>query len=353
MALGLGLGLSMQIIPGGDGVSPTLSNSGLSVITYDNNSFDVDFIKATDDVSAQSVLVYKLYTSSSANIGTVANAEANGTLQATGTDVNSLTASTGITAPNTYHFNVVVEDEAGNKTAYTANSIALPYTDTTPPTVGTSTLSTSSVLSTSFDVDFAKATDDYSAQNTLVYKLYTSTSNNVSTVSDATTNGTLQDTQTDVTQLSASGLTASTTYYFNVVVEDEAGNKTAYTSNSETTSTSTDITPPAYTTSGTLTEVTVTASSITVGFDKCTDNVSPQSALVYKLYISISDPINTVEYAEAYGTLKDTGTDVDQLTASGLNSATFYEVNVVVEDEAGNKTAYFSRPMTTGGGGPF
>lgn len=216
-----------------DSVVPTLSSGVLSTSSVTASAFNVDFTKATDDTSAQSALVYKLYTSLSNNISSVANAEANGTLQDTQTDVVQLSAS-GLNDSTTYYFNVVVQDEAGNKTAYTSNSqLTL---DATSPTVGTPTLSTSSVTETAFNVDFTKATDNISAQSALVYKLYTSASSNIGTVANAEANGTLQDTQTDVAQLSASGLTGSTLYYFNVVVEDEAGNKTAYTENSETTS---------------------------------------------------------------------------------------------------------------------
>ncbi|MBF0279269.1 MAG: cadherin repeat domain-containing protein [SAR324 cluster bacterium] len=71
---------------------------------------------ATDETTATASLVYQVYTSSSNNIDTVANMEANGTVLTSYT-ANLTSFSGGTTS---YYFNVIVKDEAGNKSAYTS-----------------------------------------------------------------------------------------------------------------------------------------------------------------------------------------------------------------------------------------
>ncbi|MEX2404257.1 MAG: hypothetical protein WD625_08985, partial [Balneolales bacterium] len=107
--------------------------------------------------------------------------------------------------------------------------------DITHPEVPDSTLVADNVTANSFRVNFEKAIDNETPQNELVYRLYTSTSNTISTASEARSNGVLHDERTDVNSLNASGLIMETKYWFNVVVEDQAGNRSAYSVNSITT----------------------------------------------------------------------------------------------------------------------
>ncbi|MCL6479594.1 MAG: S-layer homology domain-containing protein, partial [Peptococcaceae bacterium] len=63
-----------------------------------------------------------------------------------------------------------------------------------------------------------------------------SDSDNIASVTDAVYNGTaVGDYATDTGTKEITGLNSNTTYYFNVIVMDEAGNKTAYTMTSVTT----------------------------------------------------------------------------------------------------------------------
>ena len=113
-----------------DSTDPTPGNSGAfgAETNVTQNSFDVNYTKATDDTSAQSALRYYLYTSTQNNIGSVANAEANGTLQNAGgtLDVATLSA-TGLNPGTRYYYTVVVEDEAGNKAAYNVTNAVTSY----------------------------------------------------------------------------------------------------------------------------------------------------------------------------------------------------------------------------------
>jgi hypothetical protein len=111
------------------------------------------------------------------------------------------------------------------------------YGDSTAPTAGNSgTITTSGVGAAGLTLNWTAGTDAVTAQASLVYAVYQSSANNISSVANMEANGTLIMSYTANTVTKAvTGLLASTTYYFNVIVKDEAGNKTAYTTKSETT----------------------------------------------------------------------------------------------------------------------
>ena len=103
--------------------------------------------------------------------------------------------------------------------------------DSTPPVPGSSgTLTATNVASGGLTLNWTKATDNESAQSALKYYVYQSTSSNIGTVGDCESNGTLLNSggTADITSYTVTGLSAGT-YYFNVIVADEAGNKAAYT----------------------------------------------------------------------------------------------------------------------------
>ena len=106
--------------------------------------------------------------------------------------------------------------------------------DATAPTAGDSgTISVSNVTTTTVDLSWQKASDNITAEADLQYKVVYSESNNVDTVSDAETNGTVvKDWTADINSTTVTNLKTSTTYYFNVIVRDAAGNKAAYATTS-------------------------------------------------------------------------------------------------------------------------
>ncbi|MBF0350200.1 MAG: fibronectin type III domain-containing protein, partial [SAR324 cluster bacterium] len=109
--------------------------------------------------------------------------------------------------------------------------------DNTAPTVSTSSLSVASVTSSSIALAWTAASDTVTTTAALQYKVVYSTSNNISTVTDAGTNGTTAMNYTaNTTSYNITGLTGSTTYYVNVLVKDTEGNVNVYTSTSQATS---------------------------------------------------------------------------------------------------------------------
>lgn len=87
----------------------------------------------------------------------------------------------------------------------------------------------------------------------------------------------------------------------------------------------------------------ITSTSVTISWNKATDGLTPQTALVYNVYVSDMDPLyqsfDTIAEVEA-GTLVATLTDVAIATVSGLTAGHTYYINVVVQDEEGNKAVY-------------
>ena len=74
---------------------------------------------ASDDVTAAAALRYAIIVSTAANIGTVAEAEANGVMAMPWLPgVTSFVVDTGITFSMTYYITVLVKDAAGNTSSY-------------------------------------------------------------------------------------------------------------------------------------------------------------------------------------------------------------------------------------------
>ncbi|MDO8474138.1 MAG: fibronectin type III domain-containing protein [bacterium] len=122
-------------------------------------------------------------------------------------------------------------------------NIPAPYacvtSDATAPTPGNSgTITTASIAATTLTLNWTKATDNVTAQASIVYRVDLSTSNNIGTVANAEANGTpIQAYTADINTFNVTGLSPGTTYYFNVIAKDGAGNKAVYTTKSEATAT--------------------------------------------------------------------------------------------------------------------
>lgn len=148
------------------------------------------------------------WTASTDNVGVSGyNVYRNGSLLATVTGT-SYTA-TGLTASTTYSFFVRAKDAAGNISG-NSNTVSVttqsaPAPDTTAPSAPI--LSASGTTQTSTNLSWSGATDNIGV-----------------TGYDVLRNGTIIGSTTTATTFSVTGLTASTTYTFNVRAKDAAGN---------------------------------------------------------------------------------------------------------------------------------
>lgn len=120
------VGISASFAPEtADVTPPTPGASGaLTVNGATHNSLNVACTVGTDDVTAQADLEYEFRRSLSSNMGSVANAEANGTIVRAYTANDCTHTDTGLTSGVKYFYQVIIKDEAGNKAIHTTNSEA-------------------------------------------------------------------------------------------------------------------------------------------------------------------------------------------------------------------------------------
>lgn len=91
----------------------------------------------------------------------------------------------------------------------------------------------------------------------------------------------------------------------------------------------------------------VTSTGAVLSWTKATDNLTPGGKLQYLAYISPQNNISTVA-SIANGTPVGTlAPDLDSAAVTGLQPGTTYYANVLVQDQAGNKSVYAMQPVTT------
>ncbi|MGE7694703.1 hypothetical protein ACQKNC_11370, partial [Lysinibacillus sp. NPDC094177] len=205
-----------------DSIPPTISNGTISVSNVSTTGTKLDWTKATDNITAQSDLEYRVYQSSSNNINTVSNIEANGTALGSGFSKDLATLDVkGLSPSTTYYFNIIVKDAAGNKSTYTMKSVTTA-SPASAPTVTTSTI-TSNLTTTGATVG-GDVTADGGATITERGIVYATTTNPTTSNSKRTETGT-----TGAFIAGLSGLSPNTTYYYRAYATNSVG--TSYGSN--------------------------------------------------------------------------------------------------------------------------
>lgn len=332
-----------------DSTAPTVG-TGIQFSNTTDTSMDVSWGVATDDVTAQSNLEYKLVSSSTDNLTSVANAETNGSLWMDWTANTTQYPILGANPSTLYYFAVIVRDEAGNKALYTqqSNSTTAP-SDTTAPS-----FSGSWSASPEFDRPNTRllftgpaATDNITPDENILYSFYRSTSNNISTVADAESNGFLADQtdgQTGTVESTFAGLSENTLYYLAVVCEDEAGNKAIATASASTEL----LVAPTVGTGIIAGEPT--SSSVNLSWGGATGGNT--GVMLYRVVYSTSNNIGTISDALANGTTFQIGggdwNEVLSATVTGLSSSTTYYFAVIVSGSAnlnsagGGSSTYYS-----------
>ncbi|MBM7557065.1 FG-GAP repeat domain-containing protein [Halanaerobacter jeridensis] len=105
-----------------DIMPPQVDSTILAVDNIEQNSIDLSWNSATDDTTSSEKLKYKLVQSTADNIGTVSEAESNGTTVIDWTaNITSATVS-NLDKNNIYYSNLLVKDQVGNKAIYASRT---------------------------------------------------------------------------------------------------------------------------------------------------------------------------------------------------------------------------------------
>jgi uncharacterized repeat protein (TIGR03806 family) len=216
-------------------------------------------------------------------------------------------SNTGLSASTTYSYTVRAFDAAGNVSnasgAGSATTQAPPNTDTTPPSVP-GTPAATAISSSRIDLSWAASTDAVGVSGYRIYR------NGSSTPLATVTATTYSDT----------GLSASTTYSYNVRAFDAAGNvSNASGAGSATTPASSgDTTPP--TVPGTPSAAVISNSQIDLAWARSMDNVGVTGYQIYRN--GSATPLVT--------------TTMTRHSDTGLAAGTTYSYTVRARDAAGN-----------------
>jgi hypothetical protein len=309
----------------------TLTSSGATA-----TDITINWTKATDNYAPQGSLQYLLYRSTGSNLNSVANIELNGTpIGSYAADISSATA-TGLSLTNTiYYFNVIVKDTYNNKSAYTQLTV-----EKVPPVAGNSgVINTSSVAGTSLSLSWSQGNDNATTQMSLQYLPYYSTSSSMDSIAQIEANGiALGGYSTNLTFYNVTGLTSGVTYYFNVIVRDAAGNKTAYAKKLQATLDSISPTISSFSISE------VTAKTMTLTWSLSDNTTTTPSLAVRLVRATTAAAIDTIVEVESMSSgsvdlLLDYTTQVNTYIkhSCDLTPNTTYYYSLVAKDLAGNK----------------
>ncbi|WP_421663229.1 cadherin-like beta sandwich domain-containing protein [Lysinibacillus telephonicus] len=207
--------------------------------------------------------------------------------------------------------------------------------DDIPPVVSDGTINTTNINPTDVTLDWTKAEDNITPQGDLEYRIYQSNSNNIDTVNNIEENGKPLGSgfSKDLAIFNVTDLSPTTSYYFNVIVRDAAGNKSAYMMKQVTTSSQT--TTPTVTTDKVVSNLTQT--SATVGGDVTSDGGASikERGIVY----AVSENPTTSDSKEtASGTTGNFTTELTELIPNTTYHFRAYATNSEGTSYGGNQT---------------
>ena len=142
--------------------------------------------------------------------------------------------------------------------------------DTAPPMFN-GIVSARTVSATEIELTWDKARDNRTAPENIVYRIYMGNYPNLNRSAEPAYMA------TGVEKHTVSGLTEGVSYFFCVNASDETGN---IDTNARELSAVLDATPPSF--GGLLSAVPVNSETIELTWNAATDNVTPQSAMLYR-----------------------------------------------------------------------
>jgi hypothetical protein len=297
----------------GDTTAPTFAGAE-SAAAVGETQIAVTWKGATDDVTPDNKIAYRVYVATSAGGQDFANPWMTAPAGATSAVVSGLQAATH------YSFVVRAVDEAGNEDANT-KGVDQTTADTTPP-VFAGVKSVTGDSPTSLKVTWSAASDNGSPASAISYRVF------VSAVQGGQNfNSPALTSPAGATEATVTGLNEASPYYVVVRAVDASGNPD--TNVTELSGSTLDGTPPTF---GGVTGISVSGTAINLAWDAGSDNVDTSTNLVYNVYQATSSggqnfasPTYTTPAASvAY-------------TALNLNVSTAYYYVVRAVDSSGNE----------------
>jgi chitodextrinase len=215
---------------------------------------------------------------------------------------------TGLTLNTAYSFTVLAYDAEGNLSSQSDALATTTLSDTTAPTTPGSP-SFSSVSTTAITLSWTASTDAVGISGYRIYR------------------GATQVGTTTLLTLTNSSLSSGTSYSYTIEAYDSAGNRSARSATTSTSTLTVDVTSP--TAPGTPTFSGVTASSINLTWSSSTDAIGVSG---YRIYRGASQ-VGTSTYA----TFAD----------SELSASTAYSYTMEAYDATGNRSARSATTSTT------
>jgi DNA-binding protein YbaB len=287
---------------GGDTTPPTAPSS-LGATAASASQINLSWTASTDNVGVTGYMVERCQGAGCTSFVQIA------------TPTTTAYTDTGLLGSTSYSYRVRATDAAGNLSGYSNAATTTTLADTTPPTAP-SNLTTTPASSSQINLSWTASTDNVGVTNYLVERCQGASCSNFAQVSAPR-----------VTNVDDTGLTASTSYSYRVRAQDLAGNLSAYSNISTTTTPSSDSTPP--TAPSNLTSTAISSSQINLSWTASTDNVGVTGYMVERClgsgcttFAQIATPATT--------TFSDTG----------LTASTSYSYRVRATDAAGNLSGY-------------
>ena len=314
-----------EVSPGNDDEeAPTVDSTEFKNVKVTFDSIHIGWKKATDSVTAAKKIVYKVFVKE--DIDTEDEFVAKEAPNLTSFTIKDLKPGTD------YLVYVRAYDEAGNYIQYPAPDetlrIRTDVVDEEAPVVRNAAFKNVCTTPDSIYVAWDPAEDNLTSSEKIHYCVYLKEDNDSG-------NANLVKQGLNILSHTFTGLKDKTDYLVHVIAFDDAGNWVRYPAQDSSYKVRTGImdkeAPAASETSFTLGEVTT--GTITISWEKATDNLTEAEKILYKVYIqedgSKEEPILTAE-----------GTDLLSHTFTGLKKDTDYLVHVLAFDEAGNCLRY-------------
>ena len=314
------------------------------------SGFTLNWTAASDNVTLPGSLQYYVCSGTIvSDLSTVAKCEA--ATQEMDWSLNTLTLEIISKKPSTtYQYAVLVKDAVGNKSVY-ASLNQTTAVDTQVPSAG-SLNAAGSVTAIGFALTWTAGSDNGTDPTSLKYYVCSSTTSAAAIDTPAKCLAATQEMNwtTNALTTAISGKAPLTTYYYDILVKDAAGNMNLY--GGGTQATVADTTAPTVGSNSVSTGVSATG--FTLNWTAAIDDVPPQTNLLYYVCSGASAAaINTVAACEGAGATMEMDWSVNTLTLgiTGKSASTTYYYNVIVKDPAGNKAIYGGKSQTTSSGG--